>query len=272
MAVRFRIASLARGFVLAGLAWIVVSGDMAVLGADPSSLKGASLRGLDGKRVDLAAPPSGATVLVFYSTECPISNSYSPTLSTLIDLFPAKSVKWIGICVDPDLSDSEVGTHARDFSLKFPVVHDRRGTFARKIGAKMTPETFVIDKEGSIRYHGRIDDQFVARRVRNAVPSGNELKDAIAAVLNGKEVKAPYVEAVGCPLPEAPAVAAKPTYCKDVAPILQKTARNVTVLVRSVRSPWKLMSKHGNARPISRTSSRTALCRPGRQRPTSASR
>ena len=149
MAVRFRIASIGRGLVLAGLAWIVISGDMTALGAEPSSLKGASLRGLDGKRVDLAAPPNGATVLVFYSTECPISNSYSPTLSTLIDSFPAKSVKWIGICVDPDLSDSEVETHARDFSLKFPVVRDRQGAFARKIGAKMTPEAFVIDKDGT---------------------------------------------------------------------------------------------------------------------------
>jgi mono/diheme cytochrome c family protein/alkyl hydroperoxide reductase subunit AhpC len=225
MAVRFRIASMTRGLLLAGLAWIVISGDMTVLGADLSSLKGASLRGLDGKRVDLAAPPNGATVLVFYSTECPISNSYSPTFTTLIDAFPAKSVKWIGVCVDPDLSDSEVETHARDFRLKFPVVRDRHGVFARKVGVKTTPEALAIDKEGAIRYRGRIDDQFVARRVRNAVPSGNELKDAIAAVLNGREVKAPFVEAVGCPLPEAPAVAVKPTYCKDVAPILQKNCQ-----------------------------------------------
>jgi hypothetical protein len=83
----------------------------------------------------------------------------------------------------------------------------------------------VIDKDGTIRYHGRIDDQFVARRLRNAVPSGSELKDAISAVLNGGEVKAPYVEPVGCPLPEAPGVAAMPTYCKDVAPILQKNCQ-----------------------------------------------
>jgi mono/diheme cytochrome c family protein len=225
MAVGFRIASIGRGLLLAGLAWIVISGDMTAVGADPSSLKGASLRSPDGKRVDLASPPNGATVLVFYSTECPISNSYSPTLSTLIDSLPAKSVKWIGVCVDPDLSDSDVETHAHDFGLKFPVVRDRRGAFARKIGAKMTPEAFVIDKEGTIRYHGRIDDQFVARRVRNAVPSGNELKDAIAAFLSGKAVNVPYVEAVGCPIPEAPAVAARPTYSKDVATILQKNCQ-----------------------------------------------
>ena len=54
-----------------------------------SELKKASVRGLDGRRIDLAAPAGGATVLIFYSTECPISNSYSPTLATLASSFPA---------------------------------------------------------------------------------------------------------------------------------------------------------------------------------------
>ena len=81
----------------------------------------------------------------------------------------------------------------------------------------MTPEAFVLDDKGQVRYHGRIDDQYVARRVRNAAPSGSELKDAIAAVLDGKEVAAPHVAAIGCPIPEAPEAPSRPTYTKDVA-------------------------------------------------------
>ena len=80
-------------------------------------------------------------------------------------------------------------------------------------GAKVTPESFVIDENGKIRYHGRIDDQFVARRKRNANPSASELKDAIVAVLTGQAVTTEHVEAVGCPLPEIPASAPRPTYC-----------------------------------------------------------
>ena len=75
-------------------------------------------------------------MVIFYSTECPISNSYSPTLATLVDSFPAGSVKWLGVCVDPDLTDSEVETHARDFGLKFPVVRDRRGARSRESSAR----------------------------------------------------------------------------------------------------------------------------------------
>jgi mono/diheme cytochrome c family protein len=222
MTVKTAVGRPARGFALAGVSLFLIS---TVLGADQPALSSLSFRSLAGRRVNLAAPPSGATALVFYSTECPISNSYSPTLSTLAHAFPAKSVKWLGVCVDPDLSDSDVEAHARDFGLMFTVVRDRRGSLARKLGAKVTPEAVVIDDQGRIRYHGRIDDQFAERRKRNLNPGGSELKDALAAVLAGKEVAAAQVDAVGCPLPEVAAAGAIPTYCKDVAPILQKNCQ-----------------------------------------------
>ena len=43
--------------------------------------------------------------------------------------------------------------------------------------------------QNRLRYHGRIDDQFAKRGVRNANPSGNDLKDAIDALLKGEEVQ-----------------------------------------------------------------------------------
>jgi peroxiredoxin len=189
----------------------------------PSAL--GTLRSPDGQQIDLAAPADGLTVLVFYSSECPISNAYSPTLRSLIAAFPAKRTKWVGICVDPDLSDADLKVHARDFNLKFPVVRDRHGAFARKLGAAVTPEAFVVDAKGHLRYHGRIDDQFAKRGVRNANSSGSELKDAITALLKGEEVKAAHVAAVGCPIPEFKAAAHAPTYSKEVARILQQNCR-----------------------------------------------
>jgi hypothetical protein len=195
-------------------------------GKEPAaSIELGSLRGPDGRLIDLSPPKDGLSALIFYSSECPISNAYSPTLNSMFDAFHSPTVKWTGICVDPDLSDADVKTHARDFGLKFPVVRDRHGAFARKIGATMTPEAFLFDAQGHLRYHGRIDDQFAARRVRNANPSGEGLKDALAALLKGDEVKVPHVPAVGCPIPEAKAASTAPTYCKDVASILQKNCQ-----------------------------------------------
>ena len=190
--------------------------------ATSTSLK--PLSGPEGQTVEIAAPSRGATALIFYSSECPISNSYSPTLNRLAAEFPKEKVRFVGVCIDPDLTDSDVAAHARDFGLKFPVARDPQGKLARKLGAKVTPEAFLIDDQGKTRYHGRIDDQFAARRKANANPATHELRDAIALLLDGKDVAVPFVEAVGCPLPKA-VEKAVPTYAKDVAAILQKSCQ-----------------------------------------------
>ncbi len=180
------------------------------------------LRAPDGAVLDAAPQPGGATVLIFYSTECPIANAVNPTLNALYNEFPPPKVRWIGVCVDPDLSDADLAAHAKEYDLKLAISADRRGRLARAIGATVTPEAFVVDDRGRVRYQGRIDDQFAGRGVRNANPGQGDLKPALAAVLAGEEVKAPFQKAVGCPLPEP---SAPPTYAKDVAPVLQNNCR-----------------------------------------------
>ncbi len=214
----------ARGAMLLCFVLTSTAGSTAARAADPTGLSSATVHGLDGHRIKLTAPRGGATVLIFYSTECPISNSYSPTLTSLVEAFPSEKVKWLGVCVDPDLSDSDIKTHARDFTLKFPLARDKYGALARKLGAKVTPEAFVIDQDGRVRYHGRIDDQFAARQKRNVNPATTDLKDALSALLSGKELRTEFVEAVGCPMPEVP-LASRPTYTKDVAAIIQKNCQ-----------------------------------------------
>ncbi len=148
MSAKISIARFARGLALAGCSLALLTGGAAAAGGEARSFKDTTIRGLSGEGIALAAPEGGATVLVFYSTECPISNSYSPTFDELMGRFPGGRVNWVGICMDPDLSNAEVRTHARDFKLHFRVARDRRGAFARKVGATMTPEAFVLDCAG----------------------------------------------------------------------------------------------------------------------------
>src|SRR5579864_4818618 len=193
-----------------------------VWAAPPGGVAAHEMRGLDGATIRLEAPAGGVTVVVFYSSECPISNAYSVTLNALREEFPASALKLIGVCVDPDLPDEQVARHAKEFGLKYPVARDRAGALAVRLGAKVTPEAFVIDAAGQVLYHGRIDDQFAARLKRNANPRSNELHDAVSAALDGRAVEHAYVAAVGCPLPEPPKPAAAATFSRDVASILQK--------------------------------------------------
>jgi peroxiredoxin len=209
--------------------WAMLSLTLAILGtaasapaAVPERVELRSQAAPDGRAVELNAPKGGVSALIFYSSECPISNAYSPTLNRLVEEFPARVLRLVGVCVDTDLSAAEVATHAKDFGLRFPVVHDPKVALAAQLGATMTPEAFVIDDQGRVRYHGRIDDQFAARQKRNANPMTRELHDAIAAVLEGREVSTAEVPAVGCPLPRPIKGASLPTYNGAVAAILQK--------------------------------------------------
>ena len=123
-------------------------------------------------------------------------------LRALRHALPADRFRLIGLCVDPDLTEGQIAEHAREYHLEFPIGRDRGLIVARRYGASVTPEAVVLDDAGKVRYRGRIDDLYAARRKKNPDPTTHELRDAIRAVLDGREVERPEVEAVGCPLPE----------------------------------------------------------------------
>jgi hypothetical protein len=227
LAVWARRALAATRAVLAVLAVAAVAGTCPAVAADDDDgrVDLRPLHGPGGRAVELRVPKGGVSALVFYSSECPISNAYSPTLNELAAGLPADKARLVGVCVDPDLSDADMATHARDFGLKFPVARDPLCALARRLGVTVTPEAVVVDDAGRVRYVGRIDDQFAARQKANANPGSHELRDAIAAVLDGREVKTSRVKAVGCPLPEPPKPAGAPTYAGRVALILQKNCQ-----------------------------------------------
>ncbi len=168
----------------------------------------------------LKARPGGLNVVVVYSSECPISNEYSPTLKALAESLP-KSVKIVGVSVDYDLPEADLARHAKEHGLPYSVVQDKN-SLVQMLGVTKTPEAVVLDDQGKIRYRGRIDDQFADRGKRNAHPEHSDLKEAIAALLGGQEPAKPWPTAVGCPVPVRPKLAAGPVYTKDVLPILQK--------------------------------------------------
>ena len=194
-------------------------------GADSSSQR-TTLRDLAGNRVDLAAPANGVTVLVFYSTECPISNSYSPTLRHLIDSFPGQVGQMAGRLRRPR-PDRHGGQDPRPrFQLEVPG-RPRPAWHVRPQARRQGDARGVRDRRRREGPLSRPDRRPVRRPPQAQRQSLGERaqRHAIAAVLNGKEVKAPYVEPVGCPLPEVPTMRPAPTYCKDVAPILQKNCQ-----------------------------------------------
>jgi len=147
-------------------------------------------------RVSLARERAShpATVVMFISTRCPVSNAYDERMEDLAKRYGPKGVGFIGVNSNVNEPAPEIAAHARDHGFTFPVVKDDRSRTADAYGAQHTPEIFVVDRDGVVRYHGRIDEN----RDDPAAVKSPDLKNALDSLLAGRAVAVPATKAFGC--------------------------------------------------------------------------
>lgn len=166
---------------------------------------------------------SDLVVVAFLGTECPLARLYGPRLAELARQYESKKVAFLAIDANQQDTLAEMAQYARVSKIEFPFLKDPAGAVADQFGAVRTPEAFVLDKERTICYWGRIDDQFGIGFTRNE-PKRKDLAIALDELLAGKTVGTAVTPATGCHIGRAPRT--KPhgeiTYTRDVAPIVQK--------------------------------------------------
>lgn len=155
---------------------------------------------LDGKLVDplLAAAGTKATVLLFVSTDCPVSNRYAPDVRKLYDAYAKDGVAFWLVYPNPADAVSDIRDHIKQFTYPGTALRDVKHELVKRAGATITPEAVVYDGQGRMTYRGRIDDRYSAVGIEKAVATRHDLRDAIAATLAGKPVKERRTQAVGC--------------------------------------------------------------------------
>ena len=159
-----------------------------------------SLPTTSGQPVSLAVEIArhAATVVLFICNHCPYVQAYIPRLIDLQRRFAGKA-RFIAInSNDPETytedSFEKMKEYATRWGLNFPYAHDGTQEVAHAYGAERTPEIFVIDGQGVVRYEGGIDDNYKdATRV-----TARPLEEAIAAIVAGREVAEPRSHAIGC--------------------------------------------------------------------------
>src|SRR5262245_23342087 len=138
-----------------------------------------------------------AVVVLFLGTECPINNNYMPRLIELHKEYADKGVQFVAINANRTDSAQRVVEHAKKHAVPFPVLKDPNNTVADQFGARRTPEVFVLDSDRTIRYQGRIDDQF-GLGFQRAKPTRRDLAEALDEMLAGKAVSEPMTAVAGC--------------------------------------------------------------------------
>jgi len=159
---------------------------------------------LDGIAVDPFAVPRGvrAHVLVFTTTDCPISNRYAAEITRLAALYKAQGVQfWMVYPVASDTPDA-IRAHVGRFGLQLPVARDTRGSLVRRTGVTVTPEVAVVSGSGQMVYRGRVDDRYTDFGVDRPQPRTRDLDLALTQLLRGQPVSPASTRAVGCFLPD----------------------------------------------------------------------
>ena len=129
-----------------------------------------------------------AVVVLFLSTLCPYSNSYNDLIRTMAIEFARKDVLFVGIHSDRLETAEEIRTHARKHGHAFPMIPDADTDVARLFGARRTPEAFLLDREGKLRYRGRI-------AAKIGTP---DLRNALDALLAGRKIRPEETKSFGC--------------------------------------------------------------------------
>jgi hypothetical protein len=95
----------------------------------------------------------------------------------------------------PDDAPERLAEEARTAGYPFPYLFDERQDVAKAYAAACTPDFFLFDAERSLVYRG----QFDSSRPGNGVPvTGEDLRDAIDAVLAGGPVSEDQRASIGC--------------------------------------------------------------------------
>ena len=148
-----------------------------------------SLKSLTGKH---------GAVLIFISVQCPVSNGYNERMKKLAEDYQARGINVIGINSNVTEPISSVKAHAADKHFTFTVLKDDGNKIADRLGATRTPEAYVIDANGKLVYHGRIDNSQNTANI-----TANDLRDALDELLSGKAISKTGGAAFGCSIKRA---------------------------------------------------------------------
>ena len=141
-------------------------------------------------------PQGQVTAVVFTCNHCPYALAWHDRIAQAARDYP--DVRFLA--VNPNdgeryPADSYAAMQERvareDWPL--PYLHDETQEVARGFGAKTTPDIFVLDGEGRLRYRGAPDPDH-----RDPGQDASWLREALDALLAGAEPARPETEPVGC--------------------------------------------------------------------------
>lgn len=179
---------------------LLFAGHMAMaleLGETAPALTFETLDGFE-RRMDNYDTRKG-TVIVFLSSRCAATESEMARMNAIHEK-NRFDILFIGVSVNPAESGGELRQFATNLGAIFPVYRDVTGKVREIFGASVTPEHFLLDKQGALLYRGGLGG--------NAEEAG--LECAVKQYLKGAAIETARTPAAGSSMdaPGAPRIVA----------------------------------------------------------------
>ena len=191
------------------------SGISQVIHPEPKTLEIGSkapdfnLLGVDGKMYSLKSfEKSSVVVVIFSCNHCPTAQAYEDRIISIAKDYKPKGVAIVVISPNSkkalnyselgysDMGDSyeEMKVRAAEKGYPFPYLYDGdEQKCALDYGPVATPHCFVLDRNRILRYAGRVDGS-----EKPGTGNGEDLRNAVDAVLAGNPIKNPVTKVFGC--------------------------------------------------------------------------
>jgi peroxiredoxin len=149
----------------------------------------------DGVEADASAI---VTVIVFTCNHCPYALAWHDRIADAARDYAPRGVRFLAINSNdavryPHDSYEMMRRRVAGEDWPMPYLHDATQEVARAYGAKTTPDLFVLDRDGVVRYRGAPDADYDDPGL-----SAAWLRDALDAVLAGERPQRAQTVPVGC--------------------------------------------------------------------------
>lgn len=140
-----------------------------------------------------------AVAVVFTCNHCPYARAWEDRINAIARDYAPRGVQVLAInsndsVVSPGDSWQHMTERAQEKQFAFPYLHDESQTVAHSYGAERTPEFFIFDAAGKLRYHGTPDDNY---EDEHAVKH-HYVREALDAILAHQDAPIPQTQPVGC--------------------------------------------------------------------------
>lgn len=145
-----------------------------------------------------AASQANWQVYVFIGEDCPICNYMGRPLAEIARRYEGKA-DFHAVFPVKRSNYKTAQLFKEQYEMMMYETHlDKDLALTRQLGATITPEVVITDREGQVYYRGRINSAYYAPGKMKHSSIRHDLDEALAALTSGESVVKPWPSAVGC--------------------------------------------------------------------------